>query len=209
MNTKQAKKTKGLVEAALFAAIILVLAFTPFVGYIPIGPVKATTVHIPVIIGSIVLGWKRGAVLGFIFGLTSFLGASFISPTIMSFMFSPLYPGGNIFSLVICFVPRILIGINAYLVYKIVRKIIPKTETPAICLGALAGSLTNTILVMGFTYLFFSNEYASAKNIAKEAVLGLIIGVVGTNGVPEAIVAAIISTAVCKALLALKKHNRI
>lgn len=207
MNTKQARKTKELVEVALFAAIIFVLAFTPFVGYIPIGPVNATTIHIPVIIGAIMLGSKRGAILGFIFGLTSFLNASFIKPSVFSFMFSPLYPGGNIFSLVICFLPRILIGVNAYGVYKLVKKFIPKADSVAICLGAIAGSLTNTILVMGMTFLFFSNEYATAKNIAQETVLGLILGIVGTNGVPEAIVAAVISTAVCKALLKLKKHQ--
>ncbi len=206
MNTKQSIKTRSLVEVALFAAIILLLAYTPFIGYIPVGPVRATTIHIPVIIGAIILGGKKGAILGFIFGLTSFINSSFISPSIMSFMFSPFYPGGNIFSLVICFLPRILIGVNSYWVYQLIKKLFPKSESVAVCIGALVGSLTNTILVMGLTYIFFADKYAQVNDIAREAVIGVILGIVGTNGIPEAIVAAIISTAVCKALFAVKRR---
>lgn len=58
--TKQREKTRSLVEMALFTAIIAVLALTPL-GYIPLGFMNATTIHIPVIIAGIVLGWKKGA----------------------------------------------------------------------------------------------------------------------------------------------------
>lgn len=68
---KQGVKTRDLVEMALFAAIIVILAFTPL-GYIPLGVITPTTVHIPVIIAGIILGWKKGAFAGFVFGLTSF-----------------------------------------------------------------------------------------------------------------------------------------
>ena len=56
--TQQREKTRSLVEMALFMAIIVVLAITPL-GYIPLGFMNATTVHIPVIIAGIVLGWKK------------------------------------------------------------------------------------------------------------------------------------------------------
>lgn len=207
MNKEQAKKTKSLVEVALFVAIIFVLAFTPFVGYIPIGAIKATTVHIPVIIGAIILGKKKGAFLGFIFGLTSFIGATFVSPEPTSFLFSPIM-GGNIFSLIICFVPRILIGVDAYLVYAGIKKLLPKCESLAIALGAIAGSLTNTILVMGLIYVCFAQQYAAVRKVAAELIFGVILSTVFVNGIPEAIVAAIISTAICKALLAFRKHQR-
>lgn len=207
MNKEQAKKTKSLVEVALFVAIIFVLAFTPFVGYIPIGAIKATTVHIPVIIGAIILGKKKGAFLGFIFGLTSFIGATFVSPGPTSFLFSPIM-GGNIFSLIICFVPRILIGVDAYLVYAGIKKLLPKCESLAIALGAIAGSLTNTILVMGLIYVCFAQQYAAVRKVAAELIFGVILSTVFVNGIPEAIVAAIISTAICKALLAFRKHQR-
>lgn len=55
---KQGVKTRDLVEMALFAAIIVILAFTPL-GYIPLGVITPTTVHIPVIIAGIILGWKK------------------------------------------------------------------------------------------------------------------------------------------------------
>ena len=60
---KQGVKTRDLVEMALFAAIIVILAFTPL-GYIPLGVITPTTVHIPVIIAGIILGWKKGAFAG-------------------------------------------------------------------------------------------------------------------------------------------------
>ena len=76
---------------------------------------KRQIVHIPVIIGSLLLGPKKGAILGALFGLTSFLNNSFVSPNATSFVFTPLYSvgdfQGNAWSLVICFLPRILVGV--------------------------------------------------------------------------------------------------
>ena len=46
----KSKKTKNLVLYAMFIAIEMILVFIPFLGYIPIGPLRATTLHIPVII---------------------------------------------------------------------------------------------------------------------------------------------------------------
>ena len=63
MNTKGHGKELSLVQLALFTAIILALAFTPGLGYIPLGVTRATTIHLPVIIGSILLGPKKGAFL--------------------------------------------------------------------------------------------------------------------------------------------------
>ena len=66
MNTVTAtsnQRTKGLTQVALFAALIFLMAFTPFLGYIPLGFTRATIIHIPVIIGSLVLGPGKGAFL--------------------------------------------------------------------------------------------------------------------------------------------------
>ena len=54
MNT-QVEKTRQMVQMALLGAIILVMAFTPFLGYIPLGFTRATIIHIPVILGSLLL----------------------------------------------------------------------------------------------------------------------------------------------------------
>ena len=62
-----------MVQLALFSAIILAMAFTPGLGYIPLGVTRATIIHLPVIIGGILLGPKKGAFLGGVFGATSLI----------------------------------------------------------------------------------------------------------------------------------------
>ena len=79
--------TRWMVSVALMAAIVIVLANTPL-GMIQLPIIKATTVHIPVIIGAILLGPKAGAILGFVFGMCSMLSNT-MAPTLLSFAFSP------------------------------------------------------------------------------------------------------------------------
>lgn len=198
--TNQREKTRSLVEMALFAAIIVVLALTPL-GFIPLGFMNATTIHIPVIIAGIVLGWKKGAFCGFVFGLTSFLNASFRSASVTAFLFTPLKPFGNGWSIVIAFVPRILIGVSAYFAYKALFKVIHK-KSPAMFLAGVTGSMVNTILVMGMAYIFFAEPYAKATGLNIDGVLKAVCTVMVINGIPEAIIAGIIASAVCTALMA-------
>ncbi len=201
-------KVLSLVQLAMFGAIIFILAFTPFVGYIPLGPIKATIVHVPVIIGSIILGPKKGAFLGFLFGVTSFISNTFISPTITSFVFTPFYSlsdaNGNILSLVICFVPRILVGVVPYFVCKLLSKL---NEHLRYIIAGICGSLTNTLLVMNMIYLFFGESYGAAKEVAVNALYSVILSVICVNGIPEAIVAAIITAVVVKAIKTFRKGN--
>lgn len=197
--TKQREKTRSLVEMALFTAIIAVLALTPL-GYIPLGFMNATTIHIPVIIAGIVLGWEKGAFCGLIFGLTSFLNATFRSASLTAFLFTPIKPPGNGWSLVIAFLPRILIGVVAYAVFKGLYRLSGK-KSVSIFLAGLLGSMTNTVLVMGMAYMFFAEPFAAASDIPVEGVLKAICGIMIGQGIPEAIVAGIISTAVCTALM--------
>ena len=205
---KSNAKVLGLVQLAFFSAIIIVMALVPSLGYIPLGVTRATIIHIPVIIGSIMLGPKKGAFLGGLFGLTSLLANTF-SPTVTSFVFSPFYSigdaHGNGWSLVICFLPRILTGIVPFYVFRGIRTLMMKgyknAETLPLVAAGLAGSLTNTLLVMNMIFLFFHDSYAGARGVASEALYGVILGVIGVNGIPEAIVAAILTLAVGKALL--------
>ncbi len=209
MTNKNKNNTIGLVQLALFGAIIILIAFTPLIGYIPLGFTKATTIHIPVIIGSIILGPKRGAILGFIFGLTSLINNT-INPSLTSFVFTPFYSlgnaDGNFLSLVICFVPRILVGVVPYFVYKFFKKFITSTSIACIFAG-ICGSLTNTILVMNMIYLFFGEIYGKTQGTAQNTLYAAILSVILINGVPEAIVAAIITTFVVKAIQSARKVN--
>lgn len=199
------------VKTALLTAIIFLLTFVPGIGYIPVNPViNVTIIHIPVIIGSVVLGAKKGAFLGFMFGLSSFIKNTFFSTSAMSFVFNPLfhistgYYAGALYALIICFLPRILVGVVPYFVYTALKKKI--TAVGALLTAGVLGSMTNTILVMGFIGIFFKNEYAKMLGEkAANGVFAFIGATICTNGIAEAVVAAILSATVAKALLTVKK----
>ena len=121
-RTNRGSNLRHLTLVALFSAIIVVMANLPFLGYIPLGFMNATTIHIPVIIGACLLGPKSGAFLGGVFGLTSLINNT-LRPLVTSFVFTPFYSldprfSGGLRSLVICFVPRILIGVVAGLFFQ-------------------------------------------------------------------------------------------
>lgn len=205
------EKTYSMVLTALFTAIIIIMAFVPFLGYINLLVIKATLIHVPVIVGSILLGPKKGGFLGFVFGCTSLINNT-INPSLLSFAFSPFYSigevGGNFFSIIICFVPRILVGIVPYFVYKGIKILMKQkkgSDWLALPIAGIAGALTNTLLVMNLIYFCFSQQFAAVKGIAVTAVYDAIIGIIFANGIPEAIVAAVLGTAICKALFQVKK----
>lgn len=190
-------RTKRLVILALFSALIAVMAFT--VGYIPLGFMNATIIHIPVIIGAILLGPVDGGILGFVFGLTSFI-INTIRPNITSFVFTPFYSldprfSGSFKSILICFVPRILIGVGAALLFNALSKTKLKNGI-SLAVTGFVGSMINTVLVMGGIYFLYGESYAAAKEMGFSALFGVIMGIVGMQGVPEAIVAAILTAAI-------------
>ena len=194
--------TRWMVSVALMAAIVIVLANTPL-GMIQLPIVKATTVHIPVIIGAILLGPKAGAILGFVFGMCSLLSNT-MAPTLMSFAFSPFMsttgiPGAlkAIWVSVGC---RVLIGIVAGWLWILLSKL-KVNQTIALPVVGFVGSMVNTIAVMGSIYFLFAQQYAEAKEVAVTAVWGLIMGTITASGIPEAIAAAVLVLALGKVLL--------
>lgn len=193
-----------MAQIALLAAIMIVMAFTPL-GYIPLPFMNATTMHIPVIVGACLLGPKAGGVLGGLFGITSVVKAT-IQPKITSFVFTPFYSfspefSGNWMSLIVAILPRILIGVVAGLVFQGLVKLI-RNQTVSLAVAGVLGSMTNTIGVMGLIYLLFGEQYAAAGGTDPSLLLGVILGVVCTNGIVEAIIAGVLTAAVCRALLA-------
>lgn len=198
---KNSEKTKRLAFMAMFLAIEAVLVFTPL-GFIPIPPLNPTLMHIPVIIAGITLGKKAGAQMGFVFGLCSFLNATF-RPGVTSFIFTPFYSiggvSGNWTSLIIAFIPRILLGFMAGWTYETLtdKKC---NKHISVVISALIGAMTNTILVMGGIYVFFGQPYAQAIGISFDALVVAIMTVVTTNGLFEAVIGSVVSVAVCKAL---------
>lgn len=218
-NRELAKSTGGtlppkkanvrlLTQMGLLTGLMVVMAFTPL-GYIPLGFMNATTMHIPVILGACLFGPKMGAVLGGLFGITSVIRAT-LTPTLTSFVFTPFYSFSTEFhgswkSLIVAIVPRILIGVVAGLAYQLVAKCV-KQNAAAFAIAGFLGSITNTIGVMGLIYLLFGEQYAAAAGESFELLLGIIMGVVGTQGVPEAIIAAVLVCGVGKALSAVYRR---
>ena len=197
--------TYDMVATALFIAIIFLLNVTPL-GYIRLPLIAATTIHIPIIVGSIILGPKIGAVLGLCFGATSLWG-TFTAPSALSFIFSPFISGSG-WSLFICFVPRILLGIIPYFIYKLYMKI-TGGRFDVVGLG-VAGALStalHTLMVMNLAYLFFGERMAEAFGVAVNAVYAVVVTIMVGNGVPEAIVGTVFAMAVCKPLLILRKKR--
>lgn len=231
----QSKKTVQMVLAGVMTALIIVMSSVPFLGYIPLGVINATIIHIPVIIGAILLGPKYGAFLGLVFGMTSIIKNTF-QPNLTSFVFSPFYQmgeyGGNFYSVIISLVPRIMIGVVAWAVYQGLRKILSghhkdaaqsmddslktarkrrsqqrrRTENIALVSAGVAGSLTNTLLVMHMIYFFFGESYLIAGGKAFETVYGAILAIIIGAGVPEAIVSGILTLAICKVMLRFVKR---
>lgn len=199
---KQKKDTRWTVTVALMMAIVILLANTPL-GMIQLPIVKATTVHIPVIIGSIVLGPLAGAILGATFGICSLISNT-MAPTLLSFAFSPFLSttgfAGVIKALWVSVGCRTAMGIAAGWLWIFLKRM-KMNQNIAFLVTGFLGSMFNTIFVMGSIYVLFASQYAQAKEVAVTAVFGLIMGTVLASGVPEAIAAAILVIALGKVLI--------
>ena len=191
-----------MVSVALMAAIIIVLANTPL-GMIQLPIIKATTVHIPVIIGAVLLGPSAGAILGAVFGICSLISNT-MAPTLLSFAFSPFMSTsgipGAVKAIWISVGCRILIGVAAGWLWILFMKL-KVNQLLALPMVGFIGSMVNTVTVMGSIYLLFAQQYADAKDVAVSAVWGLIMGTVTASGIPEAIAAAILVLALGKVLI--------
>ncbi len=167
--------TRKVVIAGVMGAISILLGATHW-GFLPWPTgIALTFMHVPVIIGAILEGPWVGVAVGAVFGAFSLYQAA-VAPT----------GAGDVAftNPLVSILPRLLIGPVAWLVYRSLRQ---ASERAALTAAGVAGSLTNTILVL--------------------AVLGLLRflpwGVIGTiavtNGIPEAILAAVITVAVVAA----------
>ena len=200
----KAKKhdTRWMVSVALMAAIVIVLANTPL-GMIQLPIIKATTVHIPVILGAILLGPGAGAILGAVFGICS-LVSNTMAPTLLSFAFSPFLSTtgipGALKAIWISVGCRILIGVVAGWLWVLFTKI-KLNQFISLPIVGFVGSMVNTVTVMGSIYFLFAQQYAEAKEVALTAVFGLVMGTVTASGIPEAIAAAILVLALGKVLV--------
>ena len=200
MKTKK-HDTRWMVSVALMAAIVIVLANTPL-GMIQLPVIKATTVHIPVILGAILLGPSAGAILGGVFGICS-LVSNTMAPTLLSFAFSPFSTTGIPGALKAIWISvgcRVLIGLASGWLWKLLERL-KVNQNISLLLTGFVGSMVNTVTVMGSIYFLFAQQYAQAREVGVTAVWGLIMGTVTAAGIPEAIAAAVLVIALGKVLI--------
>lgn len=196
-------KIQFMVQFSVLLAIEAIFCFTPLGSLPAFGPIVATLAMAPVIITALILGTKAGTAMGAVAGLFSFLVWTFAPPTpIVAFVFTPFYSfggfSGNFGSILICFLPRILVGTVAGMTYNTLSKIFYKKDVLCYSISGALGSLTNSILVLGGIWLFFGKQYVIAT--AGKSILVIIGITILTSSIPEAVVNAIIAPAICKPL---------
>ncbi len=188
--------TRFLVELAVLTALELLLEMTGL-GYIRTGVLEFTIMQVPVIVGAIVLGPTAGLILGSVFGLTSFwqcFGKSLFGATLLG-----INPAATF---VTCVLPRALMGLLCGLLFRVITK---KKKTAVHCaVAGLSGALLNTVLFMGCLLVFFGrSEYL--LSMGSDNVLGFVVGMVGVQGVIEAVICCVVSASVSFALLKVRK----
>ena len=165
---------------SMFLAILIGQTFIPMLGYIPLGPIDVTIVHITVILVAVLFGPKMGSVLGGAWGLLSMIRA-YIQPTPFNIVF--LNPVISVF-------PRLIVGFLSGMLFIFLSKKFSVKISFAVTAGI--GTISNTLLVLGSIYLFASETYAEALGISENLLLGALATVAGTNGIIEMIASIII-----------------
>ena len=205
---KRKHDTRWMVEVAMMAAIVVVLANTPL-GLIPLGVIKATTTHIPVILGAVLLGPMAGAILGGVFGICSMISNT-VTPALLSFAFSPFLSTSILGALKAVWVAvgcRIMIGVVAGWLWILLKKLHCK-DWIALPIVGFVGAMTNTVFVMGSLYFLLRPEYAKAMGVGIEAVFGLVMGVITGSSILEAIAALVLVTVIGMVMLRFLDFSR-
>lgn len=177
----QREKISRMTQIALFIALLAVLGFTPL-GFIRIPPISITLMHIPVIVGAILLGPGCGALFGLTFGIISLINAIMAPVPPLGLLLSPMVSGYPLRSVIICVVPRVLLGLIAGLLYKLFLRAVKKKRV-AIGIAAGASTICHTVMVLGGMWLLFDAI----------PLMSIFLTVVSVNGVLELIAAIAVS----------------
>lgn len=202
MNKNKNLKPKELTLMGLLAAVLLMMSFTP-IGFLNIGPLAITLNMIPVAIGAIAMGPKGGAILGAVFGITSFLQCIGIGGT--SAMGVILFEINPFFAFVQRFVPRLLMGLLTGYIFKFVKKI--SNSTVASFVSGFSAAFLNTALFMSFLVLLFGNTEYLQEQINGRNILLFICTFVGINAVFEMLASTVFTGVIAKALEKAKLIN--
>jgi len=197
-----AEKARKLTTMSLLLAIMAILTFTPL-GFIQITPIVAVTLmHIPVLIGLLCEGFLSGLALGFLFGTLSLVRAF----TSTAGLLTPFFMNPAVSVL-----PRMLVPCVSWLAYKGMALIIKgKARLPAAWISsAIAGTITNTVAVLGSIYLLYAAPLAENPAVASAGVMPFLGGIVLTNCLPEAALAALVVPALMGALTRMRGRSAV
>lgn len=192
----QKRKAYRIAILGILMAIIFVQSLVPFLGFIPTGFINITIIHITVIVAAIVLGPKSGAIVGLVWGLGTMIRA-FTSPT--SIIDTTVFTNP-----IVAVLPRIVVGLVAGYIYLALKNRFKK-QVVAMGIAAGAGSITNTLLVLGLMRVMYASALSQAYTTQSDLLNKLLLIIVGTNGLPEMIAAVIIAPAISAAILKANK----
>ncbi len=198
MKTKASARTLRMAQLAILVAITLIFAFTPL-GYLKVGIIEITFMCIPVAVGAMALGPAAGAILGAVFGITSFIQCFGMSA------FGVFMLGLNpVLTCIMCIIPRILCGWLSGLIFKALHKV-DRTRLVSYFVGGLSTALLNTLFFIAAIILFFWKNPAFISQmtdwgITTDNIWLFFVAFVGLNGLVEAIVTCIVGAAIAKAV---------
>jgi uncharacterized membrane protein len=138
------KTVKQIGFDALFLALFFVFAYVPNLGYITIFGLSFTTMHILVLLGAILFGWKRGALYGLFFGITSLLIAITHPGTLDYFSLNPF----------ISILPRVVFGLISGLTFDGLRRVCSQKVFNALAFP-ISGALTLLHTILYFVCFYF------------------------------------------------------
>lgn len=186
MNKKHS--VRALVLTAILSALIIVMTVIPYTGYITVGVIEITTLHIVTILAGVLLGWKGGAIVGTVWGLSCIVRCLVAYPVYQPFGFA------NVF---VALFPRTLVGVVSGLLFHAFRKT-RLTRTLGITVSTVAGSLTNTVLVLtAMTIYCRSHGMQGYESAGIYTVLSSIVATLaGVNGIIEIVAAVILVPAI-------------
>ncbi len=189
------RKILLLVYLAVLTGITLLLGFTPL-GYIKLGLISITIVHIPVLVGAALFGPLFGGFLGLVFGLTSLAQAP-IDP-----IFSLILAESPLLLVTCCIVPRILMGLIAGFIPRFFSK--AKKKDISFFVTGTVGSVLNTVLFIGSLLLLLSSQLSTHLSSVLldqgKSLFAFWLGIGVANGIPEAIALGLVVGAICRAL---------
>lgn len=204
-NSKRQPRFFKPVFAAMLSAIIILMTFTG-IGYIPIGPLKLTFNVVPVAIGAVLLGPGYGAILGAVFGLSSFFTC--FGMDALGLLFLGINP---VLLFIMCVAPRILCGLLPALIFKAFPKSgAGETIGSAVC--CMLTAVFNTIGFLSLMWLFFGKDLATNPQVLEllggvsvDSIITLFVLFAGVNALIEAGLNLVLGIAICKPLFKMVK----